>query len=208
MKTKKFPIALNLPSIVALLIILGRHIVQMMSQSSWFAAPNPAPTPPLATVTSHLDSLEAAEALAKGPAKGAAAARDVAQKVVEDDLSGLKAYVAMIIAMNIAQALAIMEAAGMTPKRFTPRHKALLALLMGAAPGQILMEAKAVGKSAAYEWQYSTDGAKTWTAMNMTNVAHTALLGATAGTTYSFRFRTTQKNVTTDWCQPVSIFVH
>ena len=54
----KYPIALNLPKIVALLILLGRHIVQAMMQSSWFAAPNPLPSPPLANVTSHLDTLE------------------------------------------------------------------------------------------------------------------------------------------------------
>jgi hypothetical protein len=208
MKPKKFPIALHLPKIVALLIVLARHIVQAISQSSWFQAPNPTPNPPLSSVTSHIDTLESCEATAKSRAKGAAAARDVARKVVEDDLSSLKSYVAGIVSMNIANAIAIIEAAGMTLKLQTPRHKPPLAVFMGASPGLIVVQAKAAGKGVAYEWQWSSDGMKTWTSMGVTNAAHTTFQGAAQGTTYTFRVRSTRKGVTSDWSQPVSLFVH
>jgi hypothetical protein len=205
---QKYPIALNLPTIVALLIVLGRRIVQAMMQSSWFAAPNPVPNPTLASVSSHLDALEASEATALSRAKGTAAARNDAKKVVTDDLAALKAYVSMIVAMNIAHALAIIEAAGMTAKRFTARHKPMLAAFMGATPLEVVLEAKAAGKGAAYDWEYSTSGGTTWVAMPMTNVAHTTLTGVTQGTTYLFRYCFTLKNVTSAWSQTVSLFVH
>ena len=204
----KYPIALNLPKIVALLILLGRHIVQAMGLSSWFAAPNPLPNPTLATVTSHLDALEAAEATALSRAKGAAAARNVAKKQVTDDLAALKAYVSMIVALNIASALAIIEAAGMTSKRYTAPQKAMLAAVMGAVPLQVVLRAKAAGKGAVYGWEYSINAGTTWIAMPMTNVAHTTLSGATQGTTYLFRYCFTLKNVTSAWSQTISLFVH
>jgi hypothetical protein len=96
----------------------------------------------------------------------------------------------------------------MTPKRSTPRHKPMLAAVMGSAPLEVLLQAKAAGKGAAYDWEYSTNGGTTWVAMPMTNVAHTALPGATQGTTYLFRYCFTLKNVTSAWSQTVSLFVH
>jgi hypothetical protein len=208
MKPKKYPIALNLPTVVALLILLGRHIVQAMGLSSWFAAPNPLPNPTLATISSHLDALETAEATALGRGKGAAAARNVAKKQVTDDLAALKAYVSMIVALNIASALAIIEAAGMTSKRYTAPQKAMLAAVMGAVPLQVVLRAKAAGKGAVYGWEYSINAGTTWIAMPMTNVAHTTLSGATQGTTYLFRYCFTLKNVTSAWSQTISLFVH
>jgi hypothetical protein len=208
MKPKKYPIALNLPKIVALLILLGRHIVQAMGLSSWFAAPNPLPNPTLPTVTSHLDALETAEATALGRAKGAVAARNVALKQVTDDLAALKAYVSTIVALNIASALAIIEAAGMAPKRYTAPQKAMLAAVMGATPLEVVLRAKAAGKGAVYQWEYSINGGTAWVAMPMTNVAHTTLSGATQGTTYLFRYCTTLKNITSAWSQTISLFVH
>jgi hypothetical protein len=79
---------------------------------------------------------------------------------------------------------------------------------MGSVPGLIVILAKAVKRGAAYEWQYSTDGGKTWVAMGITTVADTTLLGATPGTTYSFRFRTTRKAATSDWSMVATLFVH
>jgi hypothetical protein len=204
MKPKKNPIALNLPQIVALLIVYGRHIVQAMTNNPWF----PSPTPPLATVTTDLNALEAAEATALTRAKGSASARDLAQRTVETDLTGLKAYTSSVVALSPAQAAAIIESAGMAPKRVAPRNKPQLAVAMGATPGEGVLRAKAVGRGAAYEWQYSSDGGKTWAAIGITTVANTTVMGLSAGTVYLFRFRTTRKKVTGDWSQTVSFLAH
>jgi hypothetical protein len=204
MRTKKNPIALNLPEVAALLIVYGRHVVQEMTNNPWF----PSPEPPLATVTADLDALEASEATVLSGTRGTAALRDLDRAAVESDLVGLKGHVGAVVAKNPAQAVAIIESAGMSPKRYTRPDKPDLAAVMGPVPGQAVVRAKAVGRGAAYEWQSSADGGKTWVAMGLTTVARTSLPGLVQGTTYLFRFRATFRNVTRDWSQSVSLFAH
>jgi len=204
MKAKRHPIVLNLPQAVALLIVYGRHVVQKMTNNVWFPSPDPA----LATVTDHLDKLEVSEAKAKDGGKGAAAARDDDEKVVVADMKGLKGHVGKIVSQNPGHETTIIESAGMKEKAFTKRRKPNLAAFLGPSQGQIRVEAKAVGKGAAYEWQYSTDSGTTWVTMGTTTVARTSLLGATAGTTYHLRFRTTRKSTTSDWSASVHLAVH
>lgn len=204
MKTNRNPIALNLPATVALLIVFGRHVVQKMTGNPWFLNL----VAMLAAFTTHLDQLEKSEATAKGNGKGAAAARDLDLKLVLDDLNSLKAAVQAVANQNSAQAAAITESAGMSPKKRGKYLKPELSAAMAAVPGQVIVRAKAVKRGAAYEWQYSADGGKTWVAMGITTVAHTSLLGVAMGTVYEFRFRTTFNAATTDWSQTVCLFVH
>jgi hypothetical protein len=203
-KTNRNPIALNLPQVVGLLIVFGRHVVQKMTNNPWYVNVDPS----LSSVTDHLDSLEKSEANAKGKGKGAAAARDVDLKVVLDDMYGLKAFAQGVVSQNPAQAAAIVESGGLSLKRFTKGQKAELAARMGAVPGEVVVRAKAVRRGAAYEWEYSSDGGATWIAMGTTTVANTILAGVKVGVTYAFRFRTTRKAATSDWSQIVTLFVH
>jgi hypothetical protein len=200
---KRITIALYLSKVVALLIIFGRRVVQAMTGNPWF----PTPVPPLATVTADLDALEAADAAVLARTKGAAAVRDLAQKKVVDDLGSLKGYAAGIVAQNPGQGAAIVESAGMFVKKPGGRNKANLAATKGPGVGDVIVRAKAV-KRAAYEWQQSTDGGVTWVAVALTNVAHTTVTGLAVGSTHLFRFRTTVKNVVSDWSTPVSYLVH
>jgi hypothetical protein len=201
MSIKYYPIALNLPTVVALLIVFGRHVVQMMTNSTWFTGID------LTKVTEHLDQLEAAQVLAKGRGKGTAGARNDAQKVVVDDLVGLKGIVATVVSKNPGQAETIVTSAGMSLKRFTRVEKAVLRAFLGSILAQIEVVAKAVPKAGAYEWQYSIDGGHAWVSMPVTTVAHTSLPGVVVGTTYLFRFRTTRRNVVTDWSPTASLTV-
>ena len=204
MKTKRYPIALFMPSVVALLIAFGRHIVQCMTNNSWF----PSPSPDLNTVSGHLDALETAQTQAKTRTVGAAAARDLKKKEVEDDLTALKAYVHSIVLKNTSAAVAIILSAGMSPKTFGIRTKLPLEALMGSVPGQVLLRAKAAGKRVAYEWQYSADSGKTWQAIGITTDADTSIDGLTEGAMYMFRVRSTIKKETGAWTQPISFLVH
>jgi hypothetical protein len=203
MKPKKNPIALNLPKVVALLIVYGRHVVQSMTNNPWF----PNPTPSLATVTTDLNALEAADATVLTRTKGSAATRNVVLTTVENDFTGLKGYVGGVGAANLAQAAAIIESAGMTLKRVTPRNKPLLAVVMSATPGEAVIQAKAAPRGAAYEWQYSTDG-KTWIEIGITTVASTTVVGLVAGTVYYFHVRITIKRVTGNWSQTICFLAH
>lgn len=202
---KRTKIALNLPHVVALLILYCRAVLQAMGNSTWFTSALAA----LATAKADVDALELAEVAARSGTHGTAAARDLKKTAVESDMTGLQAIVQGVVNQNPPdKAIAIIEAAGMTPKRFTRRQKAVLAAIMGANAAEILLLAKAVGKRAAYEWQYSIDGGKTWIALTATPGAHTSLVGVTAGTTYLFRFRATVKKVTGDWSQIISFLAH
>jgi len=202
--TQRFSISLKLPSIVALLGAYGRHVVLSMTNNKWF----PSPTPPLATVSSDLDALDAAETLAKGGAKGTASARNTKKKPVVNDIHGLKGYVEIIANENAGQEIEIIESAGFTAKPPARRNKPPLRAFMGPLPGEVILRAKAVGKRAAYEWQVSSDGGKTWVSFATTTVADTSILNLTPGQTYCFRFRSTVKKTTSDWVQPISFLVH
>jgi hypothetical protein len=204
-KPKKYPLALNLPTVVALLIIYGRHVVQAIGANpQWFATPSPA----LNIVTADLDALEASEAMTKNGTKGLADARDLKLKTVEDDLKALKAFVASVIALNPTQAGVIANAAGMELKRTTTRGKDPIAARMGKSLGQVLLVAKAAAKRASYDWQSSSDGGKTWVSLPSTNTASTSVEGLVAGTTYAFRVRSTVKNVVSDWSAAINFVVH
>jgi len=61
---------------------------------------------------------------------------------------------------------------------------------------------------AFYEWWMSTDGGKTWTVVATTNSTKTLVQGLTPATTVSFRYRTTVKNVTSEWSQAIGVLVH
>ncbi len=199
-KPKRYPIALNLPRLVAALIVYGRHVVQSMLNNAWF----PAPTPALADVTKHLDDLESKEAKAKSRAKGAVEDRDLAEKDVVDDLVSLKGYVGQVVAENPGEALVIIASAGMTPKQFRLVHKAQLSAAMTGAPQEVVLRAKAVRGRAAYEWQASSDGGKSWVTLGFSTLATLRVPGLTVGTTYQFRFRVTRKSTTGDWSQPLA----
>jgi hypothetical protein len=204
MKTGSPLVALNLPRIVALLIVYGRHVVEMMTKN---AAQLPGPDPTLATVSQHLDDLESSEAGAQARAKGAVAVRDEKRKQVVDDMKQLRGFVQSQAIKSPTTALSLILSAGMSVRGFTRPHKPTLQARMSGAQ-RVTLRAKAVKGRAAYEWQSSSDGGKSWATAGITTEATTIVSGLTVGVTALFRFRTTQKRVTTDWSDSVSLLVH
>lgn len=203
MKPKRYPIALNLPRMVAALIVYGRHVVQSMLGNAWF----PDPPVTMADVTKHLDDLESAQAKVKSRAEGAVEVRDLAEKTVVDDIVALKGYASQIVAKNPVDALLIIASAGLKPRQFRRFHKPELSAAMTGVPQEALLRAKAVRGRVAYEWQASSDGGKTWTILGITTVANLHVPGLTVGTTYHFRFRSTVRATTSDWSQVISLNV-
>jgi hypothetical protein len=62
-------------------------------------------------------------------------------------------------------------------------------------------------RRAAYRWQYSTDGGKTWVDASETLQAKTAVTGLPVGTTVQFRYRSVIKGGASDWSAPLSMVV-
>jgi hypothetical protein len=199
---KRFVIALLLPGNVAGLILRGRQVWSSVSLNpGFFATPNPT----VASATSNLDALEAAEAAVPHGGPPAVASRNLKRGAVESDFNVFKAYLLAMCLANPGMANAYITAAGLQEGKVNRPPKAFLAAKMGKIPNQIVLRAKAVAKrSVSYCWVYSLDGGKTWVTIGTTTEANTSLLNSTPMTTYMFRIQTTIKQTTSAWSQTIT----
>jgi hypothetical protein len=185
-------------------IAFAQNIATALSNNAAsFASPNP----PLATFQADLAALVAAENAVLARTKGAVETRNAKLAIVHADLENLKGYVQTVAnpATN-TNAEEVIENAGMTVKKVTPRDKPALAVVQGSLSGSVELVAKAAASAVAYGWQYSTDQ-KTWTAMPMTMQAKTSASGFTPGTLYYFRVQALTRGGEQAFTQIVSLIV-
>jgi hypothetical protein len=71
----------------------------------------------------------------------------------------------------------------------------------------VRLTATKAAKMAAYQWQYSSDGGKTWMDAGITLKAKTSVSGLTRGATVSFRYRAVTRAGMGDWSQARSLVV-
>jgi hypothetical protein len=166
------------------------------------------PIPPLATVTTDTNALEAAETIAKTHVTGSAAARDLQYNIMLSDMFGLQGYVQNLadLAPDEATSIAIINASGFGLRNHRVLIKPLLSVKHGDEEGAIKLVAKSAGKRASYEWQQSADGIA-WSDLPVTLQAKTAVMGLTVGTKMYFRVRPVLKDGAGFWSPPVSIIV-
>jgi hypothetical protein len=196
-------VVLKLPLAIAALIVRATAIVDAVAANSGtFVTPSPA----LALLRTHIATLTTAESATKTHTAGTVAARDAAKKVLLADLRQLRAYVEALATASPDQAAAIAEQAAMTLKKQPATHKSDLALKQTVS-GTVQVVAKATAGSHAHEWQYSTDGGKTWIVLPSTLKASTAITGLTPGVSVQVRHRPVTKEAPGDWSQPVSALV-
>jgi hypothetical protein len=172
----------------------GTAIVTAMSAN---AGVFKAPTPALSVVTTHLDALSAAEAALK-TRTGTREDRDTALQLVIEDLHQLHAYVQQLANASPSEAANIAADASMSVRKSTTRHKSDLATSQKVS-GIVNVTAKAAVGARAYEWEYSTDGGKTWIGVPPTTQAKVAIPNLQPGTTATFRHRAVTKSGPTDW---------
>jgi len=189
---------LKLPRHVAGVIHFGKSVVTSMTNNPHFSAPSP----PLATLSAHLEALDAAEAAVLSRTKGTAEARDANRVTVTQDLGQLRAYVQSVADADPSEARAIIEGAGMNVKKVGSRGKSGLAVTQGPVSGDAHLVAKAPSRRAAYDWQYGLDGV-TWISVPSTLGATTDIRGLVPGTRHAFRFRALTKAGESDWSQVV-----
>jgi hypothetical protein len=120
----------------------------------------------------------------------------------------LKAYVQTVANTATPEnAPAIIQSSGMSVRKVTQRDKAALVAKQGSVSGSVKLVAKAAARSAAYEWQYSTDQ-KTWTTLPITLQAKTGVSGltpaTTPATTYAFRVQEVTRTGVENWSQIVT----
>ena len=160
---------------VATLVAYALTLVAKMQNNPAFATP----TPTLAAVTTAANELAAAQQAASQKTKGAVTVRDDKRAVLVTLLHQLRSYVQSQADANLENGQAIIESAGMTVKKTVARKARVFAAKSGATTGSVHLIAPSASKRAAYDWQYSTDGGKTWVAVPSTLRAQTSVSGLT-----------------------------
>jgi hypothetical protein len=196
--------SLRLPRQVPALINLAKSIITSMTGNTAFATPEPT----LAAVTAALTDLETAETAALARTKGAVATRNVKRAALVTLLEQVKAYVQKVADANPQQGAAVIEGSAMAVRKTPVRPKRVFGAAAGALSGSVKLVTDSAGHRVSYEWQYSTDGGKTWQAASTTLQAKTTVTGLTPGATVSFRYRPVTKVGEQNWSQPTSIIVH
>jgi hypothetical protein len=193
----------KLPRSVPIFIEYVRTVLAAMATSPHF----PGPSPSLATVTASVGALESAQATTKTRAPGSTEVRDAALALVIGQVQLLLGYVQQVADGSPEQAAAIIASAGLRARAIGARNKPPFVVRLGALSGTARLVAKAAGGRAAYDWEYSVDGGKTWSAATTTLQATTVIAGLPVAAMVVFRFRSVIKGGAGDWSQPVSLLV-
>jgi hypothetical protein len=196
-------VALHLPGPIGLLISVIKAILVAMTGNAHF----PSPTPSLATVDSALSDLEKAEAAAQTRVKGATDTRNAKRAALLLLVDALASYVQTIADADPGNGAAIIQSAGMGVRKATVRGKRVFGVIQGSLSGSVQVVAPSAARRASYDWQWSTDGGKTWQLAPSTLQAKTSLTGFAAGSTVSFRYRVTTKTGEAEWSQPIAFVV-
>ncbi len=193
-------VVLKLPTKVADLIVRAQVIHDAMAANSKTL---PSPSPAMPVLQTGIDDLAGKEAATKTRTAGAVADRDAAKQVLVVDLNSERLYVEAVVNADPANASQIAEDAGMYLRQSGSRSKPLLSAKPGATTGTVKVIAKATKGAKANDWQYSTDGGKTWIDVPSTTKAETTVPNLTPGAAVSFRQRALTKTGAGDWSQPV-----
>jgi hypothetical protein len=201
--THRTVVSLKFPAPVLALIALAKAILQALTGNNAF----PTPDPPLLTIQAAITDLENAEAAVQTRAKGAVATRNEKRAALVALLQQLKGFVQKIADGDREHALALIQSAGMHAKKVPARPKRVFAVSHGKVSGSAALVTASAGHGAAYEWQTSADGGKTWQVAPATLQSRTTITGLQPGATYAFRYRPVTKKGDGDWSQPLSLIV-
>ena len=196
-------VVLKLPTRVSDLITAASCVVQGMTANAAF----PTPVPALATVRAAIATLQTAETAAQTRVRGAVAARDVARDALVTLLDQLRFYVQSVADGDRTNAPALIQSVAMSVKKTAIRQKQTFGARPGPVTGSVQLVAQLAGPRAAYDWQWSLDGGKTWQMAPGTLRSKTTLSGLTPGATVSFRVRALTKAGEGDWSQPIAMIV-
>jgi hypothetical protein len=199
----KIIVVLGLPKAVAALIIRMSAILEAMTANK---ATFPSPPIALATAQSHVAALSAAETATKTKALGTKQTRNDAQKLVIEDAKQLHAYVQQLANAHPDQASNIAAAAAMTLKSHGAHTQHDVTLKQGIS-GALTVHGKSLKGARSHEWQYTTDGGKSWTSLPVTTKSRTAVTGITPGTLVQVRHRIVVKTGPGDWVTSSAVAV-
>ena len=194
---------LKLPQVISQLITYVQGILKAMTGNPTF----PTPNPPLTAVSGAVNALQAAETAALTRATGTVATRNEKRATLVMLLELLRGYVQSVADASPENAISIIESSGLALRKTTVRAPRVFAAKATTLSGSVKLTARLAGRRAAYRWQYSTDGGKTWVDASETLQAKTTVTGLPVGTTVQFRYRSVIKGGASDWSAPLSMVV-
>jgi hypothetical protein len=196
-------VTLRLPKSVPALIVYAQGIVKRMTGNPSF--PSPAPT--LAAVMTAINELQIAETAALSRIKGAIAVRDEKRVTLVTLLQQVRAHIQVTADADPSNAASVIESAGVAVRKTPTRRARAFAAKPGPVSGVATVVATSAARRASYEWQYSSDGGKTWVTAPATLQAKTKVPGLQPGSTVHFKYRAVTKTGEGDWSQAVSLIV-
>ena len=196
-------VALKVPAKVADLIAFATGIGHAMQNNPAF----PAPVPTLAAISAAVSDLQAAETVALTRVKGSVTARDDKRAVLLSLLQQLRGYVQATADATPENGATIIQSAGLAVRKTIVRATRVFAVKTGTLTGTVTATTAIAARRASYEWQYSTDGGKTWVSAPVTLKSKATILGLPAGTVVQFRSRAVTKAGEGDWSQVASLLV-
>jgi len=196
-------VVLKLPTRVQALITYAQGIVKALTGNPSF----PTVIPSLVTISAAIADLQTAETAALARTKGATVTRDEKKTALLQLLQQLKGTIQTAADANVENGASIIASAGVAVKKTVVRSPRVFGAKPGAVTGTAKLVAASAGHRASYEWEYSTDGGKTWVTAPATLQAKTTVAGLTAGTSVQFRCRPVTKTGEGNWTQPVSLTV-
>jgi len=195
--------SLKLPTKVPALITYAQAIVKAMTGNAAF----PSPTPTLAVLAQAITDLQTAETAALARTKGAVAVRNEKRAALVTFLQELCGGVQTTANADPETSASVIQSAGLAIRKTPVRPARVFAAKAGAVSGSVALVTDAAARRASYEWQYSTDGGKTWVSAPSTLQAKTTVAGLTPGATIVFRYRAVTKTGEGDWSQNAAIIV-
>lgn len=194
---------LALPRRVPALITYAQSVVAAMTSNTHF----PAPIPTLTEVSAAILALQNAESAALSRLKGAVVVRNDRKAALVTLLQELRGYIQKCADADPENGAAIIRSSGLPARKMPARQPRVFTVKPGAVSGAVDVVAATAAHRASYEWQYSTDGGKTWIEAAPSLRAKTTITGLPVATVAQFRYRSVTKAGPSDWSQPVTLVV-
>lgn len=202
--TKRSFVSLHLPEPVPALITYAQSVVTAMSNNPHFTAILPS----LADVSAAIAALQSAETAALSRLKGTIVVRNDKKAALVTLLGELRNYVQKTADADQENGAAIIQSSGFPVRKTPVRKPRTFAAAPGAVSGSVVVKAPTAARRASYEWQYSTDGGKTWIEAAPSLRAKTTILGLPVAASVQIRYRSVTKAGPSNWAQPLVVVVN
>jgi len=196
-------VSLRLPRPVPALVTYAQGVVAAMTSNAHF----PTPLPPLTDIAAAITALQSAETGALSRLKGTIVVRNDRKATLVTLLQELRNYVQKTADADPENGAAIIQSSGFSVRKTGVRQPRIFAAQPGAVSGSVEVTAPTAARRASYEWQYSTDGGKTWIESAPSLRAKTTIAGLPVASSVQIRYRAVTKAGPGDWAQPLVVVV-